>query len=148
MRAVLQVVSEASVRVDDQAIGSIDQGLLVLLGVGETDSKKEVDYLATKISTLRIFPDHTGQMNKSLQDVGGAMLVVSQFTLYADCRKGRRPSYNQAANPELAKRLYLYFIEQVKALGIAVSCGQFQAMMDVSLINKGPITIILDTNKD
>ncbi|MDD5759804.1 MAG: D-aminoacyl-tRNA deacylase [Desulfobulbaceae bacterium] len=147
MRAVLQVVSQASVRVDHQTIGAIKHGLLVLLGVGETDSEKEADSLAAKISTLRIFPDHNGQMNKSLQDVGGEVLVVSQFTLYADCRKGRRPSYNQAAPPDLAKRLYLYFIEQVKALGITVSCGQFQAMMNVSLINQGPITIILDTNR-
>lgn len=147
MKAVVQLVSQASVKVDQQIVGSIGQGLLVLLGVGQADTEQEAEHLAAKISGLRIFPDQNGQMNKSLQDVSGEMLVVSQFTLYGDCRKGRRPSFNQAAPPELAKRLYLYFIERIAALGITVSCGQFQAMMEVSLVNQGPITILLDSEK-
>lgn len=147
MKAVIQLVSQASVTVDQQIIGAIGQGLLVLLGVGQDDTEKEADYLAAKISGLRIFPDQKGQMNKSIQDVSGEMLVVSQFTLYGDCRKGRRPSYNQAAPPELAKRLYQYFIERTTALGISVSCGQFQAMMEVSLVNQGPVTITLDSER-
>ncbi len=145
MKAVIQLVSRASVTVDQQIIGAIDHGLLVLLGVGSADTIKEADYLAAKITGLRIFPDQDGLMNKSLQDVGGAMLVVSQFTLYGDCRKGRRPSYNQAAPPELARPLYQYFIERSRGLGITVACGQFQAMMEVSLVNQGPVTIVLDT---
>ena len=147
MKAVIQVVSQASVTVNQQIIGTIGQGLLVLLGVGQADTEKEADYLATKISGLRIFPDHNGQMNKSLQDVGGEMLVVSQFTLYGDCRKGRRPSYTRAAAPELAKHLYHYFIERITGLGIKVASGQFQAMMEVSLVNQGPVTILLDSDR-
>ncbi len=147
MKAVIQLVSQASVTVDHQIVGAIDHGLLVLLGVGGADTEKEADYLAAKIIGLRIFPDQEGQMNKSIQDTGGAMLVVSQFTLYGDCRKGRRPSYNQAAPPEQAKQLYQYFIERLKELGITVACGQFQAIMEVRLINQGPVTIILDSEK-
>ena len=146
MKAVIQLVSRASVTVDQKIVGAIDYGLLVLLGVGSTDTTKEVDYLAAKISGLRIFPDQDGLMNKSIHDVGGAMLVVSQFTLYGDCRKGRRPSYNQAAPPELARQLYHCFIERCRSLGITVACGQFQAMMAVSLVNQGPVTIIIDTD--
>jgi len=145
MKAVIQLVSQASVTVDQQIVGAIGQGMLVLLGVGQTDTEREANYLAAKISGLRIFPDQNGQMNKSLQDVDGEMLVVSQFTLYGDCRKGRRPSYNQAARPELAKQLYQYFIQRITALGITVACGKFQAMMEVSLVNQGPVTIILDS---
>jgi len=147
MKAVIQLVSQAAVSVDQQIIGAIDHGLLILLGVGAADTEKEADYLAAKISGLRIFPDHNGQMNLSIQDTGGAMLIVSQFTLYGDCRKGRRPSYNQAAPPVRAKQLYEYFIERIRELGITVACGQFQAMMEVQLINQGPVTIILDTAK-
>lgn len=147
MKAVIQLVSQASVKVDEQVVGSISQGLLVLLGVGKDDSVKDADYLAAKIIGLRIFPDHNDQMNKSIQDIGGEILIVSQFTIYADCRKGRRPSYTQAAPPELAKQLYLYFIERLRALGITVSCGQFQTMMEVSLINQGPVTILIDSEK-
>jgi len=147
MKAVIQLVSRASVTVEQTVVGAIGQGLLVLLGVGESDTEKEADYLAAKICGLRIFPDQNGQMNKSIQDVGGEILVVSQFTLYGDCRKGRRPSYNQAAPPELAKRLYQYFIERITTLGISVSCGQFQAMMEISLVNQGPVTILLDSEK-
>ena len=147
MKAVIQLVSQASVAVDQQIVGAIGQGMLVLLGVGQADTEKEADYLVAKISGLRIFLDQNGQMNKSLQDVGGEMLVVSQFTLYGDCRKGRRPSYNQAARPELAKRLYHYFIARITALGIKAACGQFQAMMEVNLVNQGPVTILLDSDR-
>ncbi len=147
MRAVIQLVSEASVTVDQQCVGAIGQGLLVLLGVSATDSEQDAKYLADKIRGLRIFPDQKALMNRSLEEVGGSMLVVSQFTLYGDCRKGRRPSFNLAAPPEQAKRLYLTFIELVKAHGITCACGQFQAMMEVHLVNQGPVTIILDSVK-
>lgn len=147
MRAVIQLVSNASVSVNQQIVGAIGPGILVLLGIGRLDSEKDVHYLAEKIATLRIFPDHNGQMNKSVQDVEGELLVVSQFTLYGDCRKGRRPSYNQAAPPETAKRLYLYFVEYIKKFGRPVSCGQFQATMEVKLTNQGPVSIIIDSNK-
>lgn len=147
MRAVIQLVSEASVTVEQQVVGAIGQGVLVLLGVSATDSEQDAKYLADKISGLRIFPDHKALMNRSLIEIGGSMLVVSQFTLYGDCRKGRRPSFNQAAPPEQAKRLYLAFIELVKSHGIPCACGQFQAMMEVRLVNQGPVTIILDSDK-
>lgn len=145
MRAVIQVVSQASVTVDQHIIGAIDHGLLVLLGVGAADSEKDADYLAEKIAGLRIFPDQANLMNQSIQDVGGELLVVSQFTLYGDCRKGRRPSYNQAAPPDVANRLYQYFLARCRGLGLTVSSGQFQAMMAVTLVNQGPVTIILDS---
>jgi D-tyrosyl-tRNA(Tyr) deacylase len=145
MRAVVQLVSEASVVVDDKAVGSIGPGLLVLLGVGRDDSQKDAAFLARKIVGLRIFPDQDKLMNKSLEDVNGQMLVVSQFTLYGDCRKGRRPSYNDAAPPEAAKLHYEYFMEAVKHLGIPVQSGTFQAMMQVKLTNEGPVTILLDS---
>jgi len=145
MRAVVQLVSEASVTVDQQLVGAIGHGVVVLLGVSTTDTEQDVKYMADKIRGLRIFPDQKTLMNQSLEDVGGAMLVVSQFTLYGDCRKGRRPSFNQAATPELAKRLYHSFIDRIKVCGITVASGQFQAMMDVQLINQGPVTIILDS---
>jgi len=147
MRAVIQLVSQASVTVEQTIIGTIGHGLVVLLGVTTADGEEDVKYLAEKISGLRIFPDQQALMNRSIQEVGGAMLVVSQFTLYGDCRKGRRPSFNQAAPPDQAKRLYLSFIERIKGLGIQVACGQFQAMMEVSLINQGPVTILLDSAK-
>jgi len=147
MKAVVQLVSRASVSVGPETVGAIGPGLLILLGVGRADTEKEARYLAEKIAALRIFPDHNGQMNRSAVDVGGEFLVVSQFTLYGDCRKGRRPSYNQAASPEMAKCLYLYFAEYLKKFGCPVSCGQFQAAMEVHLINQGPVTIILDSDK-
>lgn len=147
MRAVIQLVSQASVTVEDQLVSAIGPGILILLGIGHSDTEKEAHYLAEKIATLRIFSDHKGLMNKSVQDVGGEILVVSQFTLYGDCRKGRRPSYNQAAPPETAKRLYLYFVEYIKKFGCPVSCGQFQATMAVQLTNQGPVSIILDSDK-
>lgn len=147
MKAVLQIVKRASVTVDQQIVGAIGPGLLVLLGVGQGDTEQEADYLVAKICGLRIFPDQNDLMNKSIHDVEGEVLVVSQFTLYGDCRKGRRPSYHQAAPPELARRLYHYFVERITACGLTVACGQFQAMMEVSLLNQGPVTIILDSAK-
>ncbi len=147
MRAVVQLVSQSSVVVENNIVGRIDTGLLVLLGVGNSDNESDSTYLAKKISGLRIFPDKDKLMNKSLLDINGEMLVVSQFTLYGDCRKGRRPSFSQAASPDQANKLYLVFMEQVKKLGITVASGTFQAMMQVNLTNQGPITIMLDSKK-
>ena len=145
MIAVVQRVSECKVRVQNQTVGRIGQGLLVLLGVSRSDGEKDADYLADKITYLRIFQDDDGKMNRSLVDIGGEMLIVSQFTLLGDCRKGRRPSFVHAAPPEQAERLYDYFVTQVRLKGIAVATGQFQAMMDVSLINDGPVTLIIQS---
>ena len=145
MRAVIQLVSQATVSVEGQMVAAIGPGLLTVLGVGAQDREPDADYLADKIAGLRIFPDQHGQMNLSLADTGGQLLVVSQFTLYGDCRKGRRPSFSQAAPPEAAKRLYLYFIERLRGQGIPTACGVFQAEMSVALVNQGPITIILDS---
>ena len=145
MIAVVQRVSECEVHVQDKTIGRIGQGLLVLLGVSRSDDEKDADYLADKITYLRIFQDDDGKMNRSLVDTGGEMLIVSQFTLLGDCRKGRRPSFVQAAPPEKAERLYDYFVNQVRLKGISVATGQFQAMMDVSLVNDGPVTLILQS---
>jgi D-tyrosyl-tRNA(Tyr) deacylase len=147
MRAVVQRVSRASVTVGGEITGEIGPGLLVLLGVSSGDSEKEVDYLADKIANLRIFADDNDKMNLSLLDTGGGLLAVSQFTLYGDCRKGRRPSYNDAAPPELAQRLYTYFVERLKKIGLTVATGRFQAMMAVELVNDGPVTILLDSAK-
>jgi D-tyrosyl-tRNA(Tyr) deacylase len=147
MRAVVQRVSSASVTVAGRQTGSIGAGLLVLLGVHQEDTPKDSAWLAEKIVNLRIFEDEAGLMNRSLLDNGTAMLVVSQFTLLGDCRKGRRPSWSAAAPPELAKQLYLDFIETVKTYGIAVANGEFQAMMEVSLCNSGPVTLLLDSQK-
>lgn len=147
MRAVLQRVTEAQVQVDGQTRGSIQAGLLVFLGVSTEDNVADADYLATKIAALRIFADSNGKMNLSLGDSGGAALVVSQFTLYGDCRKGRRPSFDQAAAPQVAVPLYTYFVERLKALGLSVSTGVFQAHMQVKLINDGPVTFLLDSKK-
>lgn len=147
MRAVIQLVSQATVSVEGQVVAAIGHGLLTLLGVGAQDREPDADYLADKIAGLRIFPDQHGQMNLSLAATGGQLLVVSQFTLYGDCRKGRRPSFSQAAPPEAAKRLYLYFIERLRGQGIPPACGVFQAEMSVALVNQGPATIILDSSK-
>ena len=144
MRAVVQKVKQSSVVVEENTLAQIDSGLLVLLGVGREDSEEKADWLARKIVHLRIFEDENGKLNRSLLDAGGQMLVVSQFTLYGDCRKGRRPSFVQAAAPDLATELYLYFVQQVRSLGIAVQTGQFRAMMDVRLVNHGPVTLILE----
>jgi len=145
MRAVVQRVSEASVRIQDETISRIGTGLLVLLGVARTDGQTDADYLAGKIAHLRIFEDADGKLNRSLLDIGGEMLIVSQFTLLGDCRKGRRPSFIDAAEPTQATRLYEHFVQQTRALGVPVQTGRFQALMAVSLVNDGPVTLILDS---
>ncbi len=145
MRAVVQRVSAASVSVDNEVISRIGRGLLVLLGISKTDTESAADYLSTKIAHLRIFEDPAGQLNRSLLDAGGEMLVVSQFTLLGDCRKGRRPSFTAAADPDHAIRLYEHFARHAADLGIPVQTGRFQALMAVSLINDGPVTLILDS---
>ena len=147
MRAVVQRVTEGTVTVEDQVTGSIECGHVVLLGVEDTDTEKDADYLAEKIVGLRIFEDADGKMNLSLQDTGGQMLVISQFTLLADARKGRRPNFVKAAKPELAKKLYDYFVSNVKPMGVTVEEGIFQTHMLVRIYNDGPVTILLDSNK-
>ena len=131
--------------VEGRTVGEIDAGLLVLLGVARDDTRKDADYLVDKIVNLRIFNDEQGKMNRSLADIGGGLLVVSQFTLYGDTRRGRRPSYAEAAEPDLANSLYEYFVERARAAGIRVQTGVFQAMMAVSLVNDGPVTILLES---
>ena len=145
MRAVLQRVSQACVIIDGETAGQIDRGLLVLLGVTATDTPDDARWLAEKLVGLRVFNDADGKMNLSLPDVGGSMLTVSQFTLYGDCRKGRRPSFIDAAPPEIAIPLYEAFINSVKAQGIPVATGRFGAMMQVELTNDGPVTLIVDS---
>ncbi len=147
MRACVQRVRQARVTVGDDIVGQIGHGLLVLLGVGRNDQSNDAQKMAEKIIGLRVFDDAQGQMNLALGEVGGALLVVSQFTLYGDCRKGRRPSYIEAAPPELAERLYNEFAEHAAALGAAVETGRFRAQMDVSLINDGPVTLLLDSTR-
>ena len=148
MRAVLQRVLRAGVTVEDREVGSIGPGLLVLLGVAEEDGPGELDFLAEKIVNLRIFSDEAGKMNRSLLDTGGELLVVSQFTLFADCRKGRRPSFTQAGSPAHGKALYEAFLEKARQLGVPrVQHGVFGADMKVSLVNDGPVTIVLDTRE-
>lgn len=147
MRALIQRVSEARVTVDDAMVGKIGKGLLVLLGVGKKDRELEADILVEKIVNLRIFDDDAGKMNRSTLDVHGEVLVVSQFTLFADSRRGRRPSYIDAAPPEEANRLYEYFMDRLRSNGVSVQAGRFQAMMDVELVNNGPVTIWLDTEE-
>lgn len=145
MRAVIQRVTESSVKVDGRPVGAIGRGLMVLLGVSRGDTQKEADYLAEKIVNLRIFEDPDGRMNRSLLETGGEMLVVSQFTLLGDCRKGRRPSFVGAAPPEAANTLYEYFVEITRKRGITVRTGEFGAMMAVSLVNDGPVTLIVES---
>lgn len=147
MRAVVQRVKEAGVSVKGTLLGKMGKGVVVLLGMGQDDKEEDADYLLSKIINLRIFEDAQGKMNLSLKDVNGEMMVISQFTLYGDCRKGRRPSFIMAAEPKLAKKLYDYFINQGKKAGIKTVAGKFQAMMDVNLINEGPVTLILDSRK-
>lgn len=143
----MQRVSEASVEVDGAVVGSIGRGLLVLLGVGRNDSDSDLDYMVDKILNLRIFEDSEGKMNLSLLDVGGEMLVVSQFTLYGDCRKGRRPSFTDSAGPDVAKPMYLKFIDKARSSGVTVGEGIFGAMMSVRLSNDGPVTILIDSER-
>jgi len=147
VRAVVQRVAEASVRVEGEEASRIGPGLVVLLGVGTGDSERDADYLADRVLNLRVFPDETGQMNRSVLEAGGGLLVVSQFTLLGDARKGRRPSYIGAAGPEEAKRLYEYFAERLRPSGLPVATGVFRATMDVALVNRGPVTILLDSRK-
>lgn len=148
MRAVVQRVSSSSVAVDGAVIGSTKQGLLVLVGVTDTDTTEDVQYICDKVSHLRIFEDEQDKMNLSVLDVGGEVCVVSQFTLYGDARKGRRPNFMKAAPPEMAERLYLELVEAFKEKGLIVSTGQFQAHMQVALVNDGPVTILLDSSKE
>jgi D-aminoacyl-tRNA deacylase len=148
MRAVVQRVKRAQVSVAGEVVGRIGQGLLVLLGVAQTDTEADADYLVEKIVNLRVFPDDAGKMNLSLLDCKGQLLVVSQFTLFGDCRRGRRPSYSDAALPEHAQMLYDYFVGQAAhRTGIKTETGVFQAMMDVELVNDGPVTLMLDSRK-
>ena len=147
MRAVIQRVIRARVTVGSRVAGEIQAGMLILLGVGRDDTPESAGYLAEKIANLRIFADDAGKMNRSLVEIGGSALVVSQFTLYGDTRGGRRPSYIQAAPPEDANRLYEEFVRCVRSLGVRVGTGVFQAHMEVELVNDGPVTILLDSEK-
>lgn len=147
MRAVVQRVSEASVTVDGSVIGQIGRGFLVLLGISHSDVQKDVVWMATKIAGLRVFEDPEGRMNLGLADVGGAVLLVSQFTLYGDCRKGRRPSFIEAARPEVAVPLYQAVAAELRGAGLQVETGKFQADMDVRLLNDGPVTLLLDSTQ-
>jgi D-aminoacyl-tRNA deacylase len=148
MRAVIQRVSRAKVTVGADVAGEIDKGLLVLLGISSDDTEAAADYLVEKTIGLRIFDDDAGKMNLSVADVNGAVLVVSQFTLYGDVRRGKRPSFDRAARPERANELYEYFVSKVRAAGLQCETGRFQAMMDVELVNDGPVTILLDSEKN
>jgi len=147
MRAVVQRVSRAQVTVDGVVIGKIGRGMLVLLGVSRSDREADADYLADKITGLRIFEDPNGKMNLSVAEISGGVLVVSQFTLYGDVRRGKRPSFDAAAPPEQARRLYQYFLERIRAAGLPCHTGRFQEMMEVELVNDGPVTILLDSSK-
>jgi D-tyrosyl-tRNA(Tyr) deacylase len=147
VRAVVQRVSRARVTVDSDTTGEIGQGLLVLLGVGKSDSEADADYLAEKIAGLRIFEDADGKMNRSATEIGGAVLAVSQFTLYGDVRRGKRPSFDAAAPPQRARELYEYFVSRIRAAGLRCATGRFQEMMSVELVNEGPVTILLDSAK-
>jgi len=147
MRAVVQRVSRAQVTVNGEITGQIGLGLLVLLGIGRDDTEADAIYLSEKIAGLRVFEDPEGKMNRSVQDVGGSVLAVSQFTLYGDVRRGKRPSFDAAAPPEKARLLYEFFVEQIRAAGLRCETGRFQEMMQVELVNEGPVTILLDSGK-
>jgi D-tyrosyl-tRNA(Tyr) deacylase len=147
MRAVIQRVKSAEVRVDGRVTGKIGKGLLILLGVGKGDEESDLSFLTSKIPELRIFEDDSGKFNLSLKEIGGEMLIVSQFTLYSDCRKGRRPSFTDAEDSTIAKSLYEQFISKLRGQGISVQTGEFQAKMEVHLINDGPVTILLDSRQ-
>jgi len=147
MRAVVQRVSRAKVDVNGWTSGEIGMGLLVLLGVGHNDTEADAVYLVEKIAGLRIFEDGDGKMNRSVQDVGGSVLAVSQFTLYGDVRRGKRPSFDAAAPPDLARQLYEFFVQRMQELGLRCETGRFQEMMQVELVNEGPVTILLDSGK-
>jgi D-tyrosyl-tRNA(Tyr) deacylase len=145
MKVVLQRVSEARVTVEGEVVGTIGNGLLLLVGVGQEDGDSDLIWMADKLAGLRIFEDEAGKMNLSVEDVQGAILSVSQFTLYGDCRKGKRPNFMAAAKPELAESLYNQFNERLRTRGLTVETGRFGAMMDISLVNDGPVTLILDS---
>ena len=147
MRAVVQRVSRARVTVDGRTIGQIERGMVVLLGVGSADKEADAEYLAEKIAGLRIFEDDEGKMNRSIGEAGGAVLAVSQFTLYGDTRRGKRPSFDAAARPEHARTLYEHFVGRIRTQELRCETGQFQAMMQVELVNEGPVTILLDSEK-
>ena len=147
MRAVLQRVRRADVTVDGACIGKIEQGLLVFLGVEQGDAESDLDYIVSKVCGMRIFEDDEGKMNRSVEDIGGSILVVSQFTLLGDARKGRRPSFVKAGSPADAKQLYEIAVEKFRATGIPIATGEYQAEMQVSLVNDGPVTILLDSKK-
>jgi len=147
MRAVVQRVSRAQVSVNGEVVGEIDLGLLVLLGIAKDDAEADAAYLADKIAGLRVFEDFLGKMNLSVQEVGGSVLAVSQFTLYGDVRRGKRPSFDDAAPPEEARKLYQFFVEQLRAAGLRCETGRFQEKMKVHLVNEGPVTILLDSDK-
>jgi D-aminoacyl-tRNA deacylase len=147
MRAVIQRVSRAQVTVNDELTSKITRGLLVLVGVAHADTEADADYLVEKIAGLRIFDDQDGKMNLSVSDIGGALLVVSQFTLYGDVRRGKRPSFDAAAPPHRARELYEYFVERIRAVGLPCETGRFQEDMQVKLVNDGPVTILLDSTK-
>jgi D-tyrosyl-tRNA(Tyr) deacylase len=148
MRAIIQRVKEARVDIGSETVGQIGEGILVLLGAGKDDTRADADYLADKILSLRIFEDPDGKMNLSVTDTGGSLLVVSQFTLYGDCRKGRRPSFDKAAPPEVAEALYEEFVSKLRSRGARVETGRFRAMMDVHLVNWGPVTLLIDSRKE
>jgi D-aminoacyl-tRNA deacylase len=148
MRAVVQRVSRAKVMIKDWVSGEIGLGVLVLLGVGHDDTEADAIYLAEKIAGLRIFEDENGKMNRSVKDAGGSVLAVSQFTLYGDVRRGKRPSFDAAAPPDHARRLYEFFLEQIRGAGLVCETGRFQEMMQVELVNEGPVTILIDSKKE
>jgi D-tyrosyl-tRNA(Tyr) deacylase len=145
MRAVIQRVKSAQVCVDDRVTGKIGKGLLVLLGIGKGDGESDLFFLSSKIPELRIFEDSSGKLNLSVKEIGGEMMIVSQFTLYGDCRKGRRPSFTEAEEPALARSLYEQFVSKLREQGVPVQTGEFQAKMEVHLINDGPVTLLLDS---
>jgi D-tyrosyl-tRNA(Tyr) deacylase len=147
MRAVVQRVTEASVKVENEIVGKINEGLMVLLGVGEEDDEKDLDYLVEKVLGLRIFQDENDKMNLSLMDIKGELLIVSQFTLYGDVRKGKRPSFSTSAPPEMGNKYYEAFVTKTREIGVKTETGVFGAHMDVSLVNNGPVTILLDSKK-
>lgn len=147
MRAVVQRTGWSEVRVDGECVGRAELGLTVLLGVGRGDTGDDADYMAEKIANLRIFEDDAGKMNRSVLDITGQVLAISQFTLYGDCRKGRRPGFDQAAGAESARRLYELFVDKLKAKGLIVECGRFQTEMRVTLENQGPVTLLIDSKK-
>ena len=147
MRTVVQRVREARVELDGRVTGQIGVGLLVLVGVAKTDTRRDADYMADKVTGLRVFPDEAGKMNRNVKESGGSLLIVPQFTLYGDVRRGRRPSFDGAAGPEQARLLYEYFVEALRARGVPVETGTFQALMSVHLINDGPVTTIVDSDK-